>query len=71
MSKKEYNKKVSSGIGLGTLIFLVFLTLKLGGWGVVATWSWFWVFSPLWIPFAVVSIIICVMTLIIYFYKNE
>jgi hypothetical protein len=67
MSKKEYNKKVSSGVGLGTLIFLVFLTLKLGGWGVVATWSWFWVFSPLWIPFAVALLILGVIALIVYF----
>ena len=67
MSKKEYDRKVSSGISLSTLIFLIFLTLKLGGWGVVATWSWVWVFSPLWIPIAVASIIIGVMALIVYF----
>ena len=67
MSKKEYDKKVSSGISLSTLIFLIFLTLKLGGWGVVATWSWWWVFSPLWIPITVASIIIGVMALIVYF----
>ena len=58
MSKKEYDKKVSSGISLSTLIFLIFLTLKLGGWGVVATWSWWWVFSPLWIPIAIILLII-------------
>jgi predicted RND superfamily exporter protein len=67
MSKKEYDKKVSSGIGLGTLIFLIFLTLKLGGWGVVATWSWWWVFSPLWIPIVGVLFILGVMALIIHF----
>ena len=67
MSKKEYDKKVGSGIGLGTLIFLIFLTLKLGGWGVVATWSWWWVFSPLWIPIVGVLFILGVMALIIHF----
>ena len=30
------------------VIFLVFLTLKLAGIGVVATWSWWAVTSPLW-----------------------
>ena len=42
----------SNGLGLWTVLFLIFLTLKLGGWGVVATWSWWWVTSPLWIPLA-------------------
>jgi predicted RND superfamily exporter protein len=67
MSKKEYDKKVSSGISLSTLIFLIFLTLKLGGWGVVATWSWWWVFSPLWIPIVGVLFILGIMALIIHF----
>lgn len=40
----------SGGLGIGMILFLIFLTLKLGGWGVVATWSWWWVTSPLWIP---------------------
>jgi len=39
----EKNNKGSQGLGLGTILFLIFLTLKLGGWGVVATWSWWWV----------------------------
>ena len=47
------NKNTSNGIGLGTILCLIFLTLKLGGWGVVATWSWWWVFSPIWIPTSV------------------
>jgi hypothetical protein len=46
-----------SGLGLGAILFLIFLTLKLGGWGVVATWSWWWIFSPLWIPSAIFLII--------------
>ena len=40
----------SSGIGLTGLVFIVFLVLKLAEIGVVATWSWWWVTSPLWIP---------------------
>lgn len=67
MSKKEYDRKVSSGISLSILIFLIFLTLKLGGWGVVATWSWWWVFSPLWVPIVGVLFILCIMALIIHF----
>jgi len=40
------------GVGLAGLVFAVFLTLKLAGIGAVATWSWWWVTSPLWIGFA-------------------
>ena len=43
----------SSGIGFYSLLFIVFLTLKLAEIGVVATWSWWWITSPLWIPVAI------------------
>jgi Flp pilus assembly protein TadB len=46
-SKSTHN----GGIGLGTLLFLVFLVLKLCG---VIAWSWWWVTAPLWIPFLIV-----------------
>jgi hypothetical protein len=40
--------KVSgNGIGIGTVLFLIFLVLKLTN---VINWSWWWVTSPLWIP---------------------
>jgi len=50
----EKDNKGSNGLGFGTILFLIFLTLKLGGWGEVATWSWWWVCSPLWIPLVLV-----------------
>ena len=46
----EKKKATSNGLGLGTLLFLIFLTLKLAEVGQVANWSWWWVTSPLWIP---------------------
>tara|TARA_Y100000389_G_scaffold200373_1_gene240641 strand:+ start:641 stop:850 length:210 start_codon:yes stop_codon:yes gene_type:complete len=48
------NSKISSGMGLSGMIFIVFLILKLAGIGQVATWSWWWVTSPLWISSAIV-----------------
>jgi hypothetical protein len=51
----------NSGLSAGTILFLIFLTLKLGGWGIVATWSWWWIFSPLWIPVAFIMIIYIIM----------
>lgn len=61
MATKE--EATSGGVGLTGLVFIVFLILKLGGWGVVATWSWWWVTSPLWIPLlvAIAVIVICLL----------
>lgn len=52
--KMASDKTKSSSIGLLGFIFLVFLTLKLAEIGQVATWSWWWVTCPLWIPLAIV-----------------
>jgi hypothetical protein len=49
------NKTSSNGIGFGTVLFLVFLVLKLTG---NIDWSWWWVTSPLWIPLALGAVII-------------
>jgi phosphoglycerol transferase MdoB-like AlkP superfamily enzyme len=35
----------TGGHGIGMLLFLVFLVLKLAG---VISWSWWWVTAPLW-----------------------
>lgn len=53
-------ENTSSGIGLGTILFVVFLVLKLCG---VIDWSWWWVTAPIWIPvaFCLLIIIITVM----------
>lgn len=45
----------SSGVGIGTLLFLLFLGLKLGH---VIFWSWWWVTAPLWIPAAFVLVVL-------------
>lgn len=43
---EKANVSVSGGVGFPTLLFLVFLVLKLTG---VIAWSWVWVTAPLWI----------------------
>lgn len=40
-----------------TLLFIVFLVLKLVG---VISWSWWWVFSPIWIPLLIAVILIAI-----------
>lgn len=49
---KEENK--SGGMDICSVLFIVFLVLKLVG---VISWSWWWVTSPLWIPLAFVAVI--------------
>ena len=43
----------SGGMSLGTVLFLIFLVLKLTD---TIAWSWWWVTAPLWIPVAVLFI---------------
>lgn len=44
----ENNSNVSNhGLSFSSVLFLVFLVLKLTN---VIDWSWWWVTSPLWIP---------------------
>jgi len=54
----------SAGIGLCGLIFIVFLVLKLTEIGMVAKWSWWWVTSPLWIPFCIILILAVIAAVI-------
>jgi hypothetical protein len=67
--KKEFEmndkKATTGGFGIGTVLFLIFLTLKLAEVGPVAKWSWWWVTSPLWIPLALVGIVVAIVVGII------
>lgn len=53
----------NNGIGFGGLLFLVFLVLKLTH---VIDWSWWWVTSPLWVPFSISVIIIAIVGIVIF-----
>lgn len=50
MSKEKSTRVTVSGINFASLLFLMFLFLKLGQFGIVANWSWWWVTAPLWLP---------------------
>ena len=54
-------ENTSSGMGIGMILFIVFLVLKLTG---VINWSWWWVTNPLWIPLALGGIIIGIVGVI-------
>jgi hypothetical protein len=50
-----------TGISLGTVLFIVFLVLKLCG---IITWSWWWVTAPIWIPLGLALIFIALLAII-------
>ena len=49
---------------MGTILVIIFSLLKVHG---VIDWSWWWVFSPWWIPLAVllIAVVIAAITLIL------
>ena len=50
----------SGGVSFLGLLAIVFIAAKLVG---AITWSWLWVLSPLWIPWALVILIVAVCLL--------
>lgn len=65
----ETNVVKRGGIGFCGLLAIVFITLKLAGIGAVASWSWWWVLSPLWIP-AAVALLFIILILAAYVIYN-
>jgi len=55
------NSTTENSLGLGTVLFLIFMVLKLTG---TINWSWWWVTSPLWIPLVVVLGIVAIAAII-------
>jgi hypothetical protein len=56
--KMSDKKNTSNGLGLGMILFSIFMTLKLTG---DIDWSWWWVTSPLWIPVALLFVVFAVI----------
>ena len=48
---------MNNGVGFLGLLALIFIGLKLAEVGAVASWSWWWVLSPLWGPLALVVVV--------------
>lgn len=55
-NKENYTAGAASGIGIGDILFLIFLVLKLCK---VIDWPWIWVLSPIWIT--------CILVFLLYF----
>lgn len=60
MSAKKASTHAGNGLGFGTVLFLIFLTLKLTDH---IDWSWWWVSAPLWGPIAIIAAVF-ILTLV-------
>lgn len=56
-------------LGFCSILALIFISLKLAEVGMVATWSWFWVLAPIWIPLAAVAVVALVGVVLIAMFK--
>lgn len=55
------NQNTSSGVTFASLLFLLFLALKLTH---VIDWSWWWITAPIWGPFVIVVVALIIITVI-------
>lgn len=54
-------QQTTGGIGFLGLLTIVFITLKLTGY---IHWSWFWVISPLLVPFGILLFLLVIYALL-------
>jgi fatty acid desaturase len=54
MSNTSNTTSGTPAIGFLPALAILFIALKLTN---LITWSWWWVLSPLWIPFAIVLVV--------------
>ena len=50
----------SGGIGFLDMLTILFVALKLTG---VIAWSWWWVLAPIWVPLAIVVVLLLILGL--------
>ena len=58
---KDKNSGISYSLIFAIMLTVAFVVLKLCK---VISWSWWWVFSPLWIDFALSIVIVIVIAII-------
>lgn len=58
------NNSKSGSMGVGFILFVVFLVLKLTG---TISWSWWWVTAPLWggVALAIIFVLVGIVLLVI------
>lgn len=61
-SMDSKGKSSAGGIGFCSILFIVFLVLRLCH---VIEWSWWWVTAPLWGPVALAIVIVIIWAIVI------
>ena len=61
------NNSTSSSLGFGSILTLIFITLKLTNY---INWSWFWVLLPSLLPLIIVMCL-AIFSIIAYYNKNK
>ena len=64
MGKKENKTSIKLGSATTFIFFIVLFVLKVAEIGVVANWSWIWIFAPLWVPATIVLMFIILIILV-------
>lgn len=59
--KERHGTTVNGGIGFAGLLTIVFIALKLLN---IITWSWVWVFAPIWIDAIIVILLLAVLIIL-------
>lgn len=59
---EEYKAKYTGGISFCGLLTILFIALKLTNF---INWSWWWVLSPLWIPIAIILLIMIIGLIVV------
>ncbi len=54
-----------NGIGFVGVLTIIFVLCKVFAIGPIAGWSWWWVFSPIWITFLIALLIIILFGLFV------
>lgn len=60
-TKEVVVSTLTGGFPLASILTIIFATAKLLG---KISWSWVWVFAPLWIPWAALAIIVAALLVI-------
>lgn len=61
MNNTNVNIKLGGSTGLMSLLFVLFLALKLTH---VIAWSWWWIFAPMWGPLAIFIAIMIIVFIV-------
>lgn len=59
-SDRNNSSSATGGIGFCGLLTVAFIVLKLLG---VIKWSWLWVLAPIWLPTAIVILVIILIAI--------